>query len=502
MNLDKCLNLTQHHITGLLLAVCGLRLGFLFANNLELLGDESYYWDWSRQLAWCYYSKPPMVAWLIGLITRLGGDSTALVRIPAVLLGTVFLGYFYATCQAFYGQRAAALGVLLMLAMPFNVLANILMTIDPPLNCFWMMAVFYLRRALFGGNQYAWLWAGLSTGAAVLSKQVALFLPVLLLVFLWQDPLRRRYLKCEFWLYLVPVIICLLPLLLWNQQHDWVTLAHSQSHFEVAVAPTLSPAKSLQQCMEFLLLQCLLFTPIITFLSIVLAAQLFFRFNRQSAETRFLLLMGPLLLLAILALSTLQKVHGNWPTPFYFTTVILLCGQWQTGHWQTLVKRGWQLGMVMVTLTYLLPLLMPVVVPLLGWQNSQLDPLARMHNWRELALSVDAYRQKTSASFLLVDGHRYLTSELAFYLPDHPTVYRFEKTGLVYSQYEVWPGPIEQLGNTALIISEQADNAISPALTAAFAHVTPLGIIELADKSSHYYMYRAEQLRYWPPLHH
>ncbi|MFZ4647236.1 MAG: hypothetical protein ACOYNP_15905, partial [Gemmataceae bacterium] len=48
----------------------------------DLAQDEAHYWDWSRNLDWSYYSKGPLVAWLIALsdfLTRswlplVGGD--------------------------------------------------------------------------------------------------------------------------------------------------------------------------------------------------------------------------------------------------------------------------------------------------------------------------------------------------------------------------------------------------------------------------------------------
>ena len=56
----------HRYIVLILLGIFSLRVSFLFINGLDLIGDESYYWDWSRRLDWCYYSKPPMVAWQIG----------------------------------------------------------------------------------------------------------------------------------------------------------------------------------------------------------------------------------------------------------------------------------------------------------------------------------------------------------------------------------------------------------------------------------------------------
>jgi 4-amino-4-deoxy-L-arabinose transferase-like glycosyltransferase len=88
--LDKSLAWVNKNLLTLLVGVTLLRLVFLALNGLDLLGDESYYWDWSRQPDWCYYSKPPMVAWLIGMSTWFLGDYAFTVRLPTVILGTFF----------------------------------------------------------------------------------------------------------------------------------------------------------------------------------------------------------------------------------------------------------------------------------------------------------------------------------------------------------------------------------------------------------------------------
>ena len=55
------------------LAVALLRVAYLaWTCPLDLAPDEAHYWDWSRHLDWSYYSKGPLVAWLI----RAGGTLT------------------------------------------------------------------------------------------------------------------------------------------------------------------------------------------------------------------------------------------------------------------------------------------------------------------------------------------------------------------------------------------------------------------------------------------
>jgi 4-amino-4-deoxy-L-arabinose transferase-like glycosyltransferase len=494
---ERILRWIEEHVLALLAALLILRVGFLLVNGLDLVGDESYYWDWSRQPDWCYYSKPPMVAWLIGAFTWLLGDYTATVRLPTVVLGTVFLGYYYATAKAIYGLRGAAFALLLMLATPINVLANFLMTIDAPLYCFWMMSLYYLRRALFDQDRQAWLWAGCASAAALLSKQVAVALPLILLVFILLDRRRYGWLRREFWIYLLPLILAAIPILLWNQQHDWVMFGHSKSHFGSHEA--VGWVRHLQHARDFFLYQTLLISPVIFVLVVIVSFQSLIGFKRLAAEQQFLWLTGPLLLLGVLLLSFMQKVQGNWPMPFYFTGLMLLAGKWLAGSWKKTLKAGLLLGYLMVAMTYVLPLL----IPAFNLQHTALDPTTRFKNWQETALNIHFERlialPNLDNTFVVALGHRYLASQLAFYLPDHPKVYRFEESGQVTSQYEVWPGPLAFVGKNGFVVSESTEEHLPQDLKAAFERFRFLAEIANPSKSgASYYLYLGENLKIWP----
>ena len=495
---EKTLDWVDRHLLGLLFGIALLRVAFLFTNGLDLIGDESYYWDWSRQPDWCYYSKPPMVAWVIGLSTWLLGDVAWAVRLPTVLFGTLFLWLFHATAKAFYGPRASALALLLVLATPINVLANFLMTIDPLLYCFWMMTLYFLRRALFDGDDRAWLWAGCANAAALLSKQSAIALPLLLLVFLMQDRERRACLKTGYLLYLLPIAAAALPILYWNAQHDWVMFGHSKSHF--GNHEPVSMVKHLQHSRDFVLYQLLLLSPVIFVVIVVDTVKAVFNFKSLAAEQRFLLLMGPVLVLATLLLSLLQKAQGNWPMAFYFSGLILLAGKAAAGHWKKSLRYGMGLGFAMAAITYVLPLLLQ----LLSLQHSAIDPTKRFKNWQELAVNIHFERLMAlpdpTGSFVVALGHRYLASQLAFYLPDHPKVYRFEDSGRVESQYEVWPGPEQQfIGNNGFVVASVDESQLPARLKAAFERFRFLAQIpDPGNPDNTYYIYLGENLKHWP----
>src|SRR5579863_7237453 len=73
-----------------------LRIIWLGAQSAGLYPDEAQYWFWAQHLAFGYYSKPPLVAWLIRLTTAAFGDSEFAIRLPAPLLHAAAAGIVYA----------------------------------------------------------------------------------------------------------------------------------------------------------------------------------------------------------------------------------------------------------------------------------------------------------------------------------------------------------------------------------------------------------------------
>src|SRR5438552_1817437 len=73
---------------------------------VDLSGDEAQYWDWSRQLDWSYYSKGPLVAYIIRASCAIFGDTMQGVRYPAIVfgVGTSIVTYLL-TRKLFGGER-------------------------------------------------------------------------------------------------------------------------------------------------------------------------------------------------------------------------------------------------------------------------------------------------------------------------------------------------------------------------------------------------------------
>src|SRR5437868_14933701 len=109
----------------LIVGVAVLRIFYLaYSCPLDLAPDEAHYWDWSRNLDWSYYSKGPLVAYLIRAGCLFVGswsqqvltNEMLAVRLLAVVCGSLLLVSMYVLMvQVFHREKLAAFVVMLAL---------------------------------------------------------------------------------------------------------------------------------------------------------------------------------------------------------------------------------------------------------------------------------------------------------------------------------------------------------------------------------------------------
>ena len=63
-----------------------LKIFAIYFTEFGLYGDEAQYWLWSKQISWGYFSKPPLIAWLINLSNQIFGDYDYAIRILAPII--------------------------------------------------------------------------------------------------------------------------------------------------------------------------------------------------------------------------------------------------------------------------------------------------------------------------------------------------------------------------------------------------------------------------------
>ncbi len=488
----------------LIVAVTGRRIAYLlFDCPLDLAPDEAHYWDWSRHLDWCYYSKGPLVAYLIrvscglfgGLSRAWIGSEMFAVRLPALVCGALLLAALYIlTVQVFRRERLALAVVALALTLPMMSAGALLMTIDGPYTCCWAWASVFGYQAIFGGSRWAWLAAGIVMAIGILAKfTMGLWLPSLGLFLLVSPAQRRLLIRPGFWITSAVGLLGVVPVLVWNAQHGWVTFLHMRGHAGFAQANSvrwLGPFVYIGG--QFLLLLGYWFVTWI-------CAMIYFRPGKSDAPASYLWWLSAPMFVFFLLFS-LKNGGGevNWPVTTYLSGMVLTVS-WLGQRLQSMAGayRLLSLGGILLAagLGVALSLLMqesnwsrPLLVRLAGQPTRERplplrrwDPTCRLRGWRTLAAEVNRLRanyQRAGIDPVVTTLRWDMSGELGFYGTGQPTVYSVGVAfGERYSQYDLWrPNPLADggayYGRTFIFIALEP-----PSLGDAFDAVEPARIV-------------------------
>lgn len=447
----------------------------------DLSPDEAHYWDWSRRLDWSYYSKGPLVAWLIRLSCACwGSDNMLAVRTPAVLCSALtLLGLAVLTWQATRRMTAVLLATVVVGTFPAFSVGALLMTIDAPYLCCWTWALVLMmallqptplpaaredvgsEREKGHGNACwrtgAWLALGLVIGLGILAKYTMVLFMLALAVFLFMSPASRSMLRCKGpWLMAAIAALCCMPIVIWNVQHDWVTLRH------VGGQAGLNPSEFGQRNgtwfwwgpLEYLLGQAGLLLGVWFVVFVLAVIQPLRRLSVTAQERyqdapRMLAVMALVVFVFFGLFSFKTKIQLNWPVAAYLAAVPLMAA-WLMSHLLGANRRSWliacgvviTLGTVLTVIVHSSVLFHEAVQGLTGQPPRRWDPTCRLRGWRELAAAVEPLRQQlrsTGTEPILAGTAWNLPGILAFYLPDQPTVYHLgPAAGQRQSQYEIW----------------------------------------------------------------
>ncbi len=470
----------------LILANAVGHLAYLSVNcPLDLSPDEAHYWDWSRNLDWSYYSKGPLVAYLIragceiagpASIALIGNEMLA-VRLPAVLCGSLFLVSLYVlTTQVYRREGLAASVVAVALTMPLVTAGSILMTIDSPYTCCWGWALVFGHHAVFHRSTWAWLGAGVAVGLGILAKYTMVLWPASLALFLLASPSHRHLLvRRGFWLMVGVAAFCSVPIVIWNINHDWLSIRHVM---ELAGASRMGADFQWLGPIRYLGVQ---FAILLGYWFVAWAIAMFVhRPGREpDPSVRYLWFMSAVVFLVFLAFSF--KTGGgeaNWPATAYISGLVLSAGwivrQLQrpsqayrrvaVGGLATICVLGFALTLGLRYSELLHPALSRCVDGDLRLRR--VDPTCRLRGWRTLATEVDRFRDQLHAEGVepvLAGAGWTLPGEVAFYCRKHPTVHSLGRAlGDRHSQYDCWrPNPVSEashfVGRTFILVGCGAD---------------------------------------------
>jgi 4-amino-4-deoxy-L-arabinose transferase-like glycosyltransferase len=388
-------------------AITALRVLCLGGQSADLYPDEAQYWFWAQHLAFGYYSKPPLVAWVIALSSGLFGDSEFTVRLAAPLLhaGTAIL--IYAIGARLYNSRVGMWSALAYVSLPGASVSSFIMSTDAPLMLCWAAALYAFIRVRSDDGWGWWFGVGIGAGIGLLAKYAMAYWMLSALGFVLLVQSERRHLPRLLVAFTLAFALYS-PNLWWNWSNGFVSYLHTLDNADLT-GPLFRPASAL----AFFGSQFAVFGPLFFGVLIVLAVT---PRSLATPEARLLAAFALPTLALMLIVGLLSRAEPNWAASAYPSATVLVVA------WA--LRRGW---CKLVAFSIALHLAAAIVL-FTGYRTlaaagielpAEFDPLHRLRGWRELGSQVgDALA--AHPGFKLLADDRELLAALIYYVHPHP----------------------------------------------------------------------------------
>jgi hypothetical protein len=132
---------------------------------------------------WSGIDLPALWFWIAAVFLKLGGNSLAMLRLPAALFGAATVLPIYGLIRRTWGRYAATAGTAIMAFSVSNVHYSRLGLNNITTQFFWATCFFFLLQGFRSRRQSDWAVAGLSAGLSEYFYYGTRLLPFLLLVF-------------------------------------------------------------------------------------------------------------------------------------------------------------------------------------------------------------------------------------------------------------------------------------------------------------------------------
>lgn len=410
---DRAWRVALWMVAGLTLA----RLLALFATPLELYPDEAQYWLWSRELAFGYFSKPPMIAWLIWATTHLGGDAEAWVRLSAPFLHGATALVVHRIAQRLHGGWAGLAAAAIYSLMPGVVLSSGLIATDAPLLFFLSLTIWAyvtLADATAPRRYFVAAGMGIALGLAFLSKYAAVYALVgMALHFALSREGRARWCPAAAVLFLAAFVMTLAPNLAWNASHQFSTVKHTAANANWGARQLFN----LPELIEFVVSQFGVFGPLPFAALLGGAVWLGWRRNLQPADKLLLCFAAPPLVV-VAAEAFVSRANANWAGAAFVAGSVLAAGwmlRWKAGRWLV----GGLAFQALFAAFFMLCMINPKVADAAGLSNG----FKRVRGWEQtVAAIIERAREEQALrgglSAVAMDD-RFLYNAAAYYGRDY-----------------------------------------------------------------------------------
>lgn len=418
------------------LVLAAVKIIFTLRPEINLFTEEAQYWLWSQNMAWHYYSKPPLVAVANYLSTALLGNTELGVRINAILSGVGISWVVYLFGSYLYGRKAGFWSALIVQAMPVWWLASTFHMTDSTLTFFWTLGIYLAYRAIREQNTSWWIWAGVATALGLMAKVVMLLLvPTVLAFMLYTRSFAGQ--RKNFVIFTGISLLGFVPALIWNWQNNFDTFRHLATLGGAGGGGSSSFdfGNSLKWFLEYFSGQLAIIS---VFLLPAWGLSFWKVFKNRDSRSIYLILPAVVTFSAFALLSFVKRTEVNWPV-FAYTGLAVILGGWIVQ--QSLAWRKYALIAVILSIVMPSLFILPDITGLKSIEavrKGEQKAFARLSGHKALAERLEFLKDSLGLEeeFYFSDSY-HTASELSFYLDGHPQSYVMNM-GSRKNQFDLW----------------------------------------------------------------
>ncbi len=407
----------------------------IFINQIDLIPEETYYWQWSRHLSLSYYDMSPMIAYIIALTTFFGRfNSQFFVRLGAPIISLFISLFVYFILKKLTSNKIYSLGAAILInVIPIFNIGSILIVYGNAQLLFFSLSIFFLIYLIVSKKDYYIYLLGISVGFALLSKYTAVFLyPVIFLFFLLSNNYRKYLFKKEPYIAFLISLILFSPVIVWNYLNNYVSL----KHLFALSGNYVNFYTFIYNLFLFISSQAGILSP---FIFIILIFSMFYGLYKgiKNENDVYLALSISAMLPFIYFVYQCAKteVQPNWPVFLYFPAYILaslLFFQYYNTK-NNKPKKGIskKLAVSALSVSIIVGLLFSVLIfiepshPIINFKLDK-SPIRDILGWKKLGYEVDKIIASNKKYKFLISARRFqIASELAYYVKGKPQTYSF-----------------------------------------------------------------------------
>ena len=430
--LIKLDSLKNNYLFLLIFIILCIRIVGLYFSPLEVQGDEAQYWYWSTYFDWGYYSKPPLVAWIIGLFTSIFGNSIFILKLPSLLAHFLTSLVLFNLSKVFNRntEESLWLSITYLLFFAVSLSSNIIST-DPFLLLFWSSSLLFFKICLNKKTFKNIILTSIFVALGFYAKYAMIYFFLCSIILILFTDNKKELIKSILIISFF-VLILISPHLYWLYSTNWVTFIHTGDNFNWNAS-----LYNFEQLFNFIVSQFFISTPIILFIFIKQFAKTKKFIQSYSFEISYSL---PILVL-ITAQSFISRANANWSS-VAFIGVSMIAVNILYKNYKKIFLLNTAIGLVVL-----------ILVSIFIINPPNISPFNKLQGMKDAAKEIQFLDESLNSDYIVFDD-RMNIAKFLYYLPSKSKKLRY----LSYGNYPgnhfemLMPITIDEITNKKIII--------------------------------------------------